>query len=312
METLVRLLIKLFKLLFGSKEKKTYKRTKYYSKKFIMTKTEEKFYNMFIDIVGNDYLVWPQINLATIIKKNGDFKYQNELYRNIDFGIFSKDKHELLLLIEINDETHNNSHRRKRDITVDQICSEAGYKLVKFWTNKPNDFNYVKQRILSLLPTIDLDYQVISLLGSEIDPNLANKMFDIISTNMKELFPNVIVDNDTYNRWHDNCIKNDKNKTILYLNKYEIGGYLQYSIKDDYILLSEVEIKKEHQGNKKTFRALMKKFIDNINKDSKVRLKINSNNKKSIDVFKHIRFIEISNGQYEITGDKLISWLNKK
>jgi hypothetical protein len=129
---------------------------------------------------------------------------------------------------------------------------------------------------------------------------------------MKELFPTLVVDNNTYNKWFDNCITKNKDKTILYLNKNEVGGYLQYGFNNDYIILSEIQIKKEHQGNKKTFRSLMGSFIENVNKDSKIRIKINPNNKKSIDVFKHIGFVEINPGQYEISGDKLISWINRK
>ncbi len=58
----------------------------------------------------------PQVNLASIIKKEKDFptQYQNELYRNIDFGIFDKDTMEVKLLIEINDKTQCNQ-TEKRD-----------------------------------------------------------------------------------------------------------------------------------------------------------------------------------------------------
>ena len=89
----------------------------------------------------------PQLNLASIINKEGNYKYRNELFRNIDFGIFSKDYKELLLLIEINDKTHNNYNRRKRDIKVDNIVDNAGIKLIKFYSNYPNKKDYIKNRI---------------------------------------------------------------------------------------------------------------------------------------------------------------------
>ena len=59
-----------------------------YAKKCLMTEMEKKFFVAIKKSAGENYTVQPQVNLATIIEKQGDFKYQNELYRNIDFGIF--------------------------------------------------------------------------------------------------------------------------------------------------------------------------------------------------------------------------------
>lgn len=47
-----------------------------------------------------------QVNLASIISKDSNQRYQSELYRNVDYGIFSKDLTKLYLLIELNDSTH--------------------------------------------------------------------------------------------------------------------------------------------------------------------------------------------------------------
>lgn len=72
-----------------------------------MTANEYHYFELLKDIANELNLeVHPQTNLATIIKKEGYYKYQNELYRNIDFAIFTKDYKRLLLLIEIDDYTH--------------------------------------------------------------------------------------------------------------------------------------------------------------------------------------------------------------
>lgn len=47
-----------------------------------MTETEKNFFVAIKNSVGTNYTVHPQINLATVIE------YQNELYRNVDFGVF--------------------------------------------------------------------------------------------------------------------------------------------------------------------------------------------------------------------------------
>ena len=129
----------------------TLPRKKDYYKKPFMTKTEYYFYSIFKKLEDEfDIVIQPQVNLATIIDKP-ESHYQNELYRNIDFAIFTSDYKDLLLLIEINDRTHNTFKRRKRDYKVDQICDNANIKLIKYYTNMPNEKNYVQERIRRIL-----------------------------------------------------------------------------------------------------------------------------------------------------------------
>lgn len=128
------------------------KKYKYYIKKNIMTDYEKYFYNIFLEL-ENEYnvKVQPQINLASIIKKVSNDNTYLDLYKNIDFGIFTKNYQELLLLIEINDKTHNLPHRKIRDEKVRKICEEAEIKLISFYSNYPNNKEYVKNRILKEL-----------------------------------------------------------------------------------------------------------------------------------------------------------------
>ena len=119
-----------------------------YSKKQLMTKYERYFYDVLIELKDElNIEVMPQVNLGTIVNKKSNNRWQNELFRNIDFGIFTKDYEELLLLIEINDKTHNNYNRKYRDIKVDNIVNNAGIKLIKFYSNYPNKRDYIKNRI---------------------------------------------------------------------------------------------------------------------------------------------------------------------
>lgn len=121
---------------------------KKYESKSLLTKNEMYFYNV-ISENFKDYLIQPQINLATIIEKHKDYptQYQNELFRNIDIGIFDKHTMQCLLLIEINDKTHNQRNRIKRDIKVKQICEDAGINLITFHTKFENRPEYIVNRI---------------------------------------------------------------------------------------------------------------------------------------------------------------------
>lgn len=120
----------------------------YYIQKNIITTNERNFYNK-IKILEDRYTIIPQVCLAAIIQKKGDFRYQNELYKLIDFGIFSKDLSKLHLLIEINDQTHNKPNRKKRDFAVKDYCSKAKIPLITFYSSYPNETNYVINRILN-------------------------------------------------------------------------------------------------------------------------------------------------------------------
>ena len=119
-----------------------------YVPKRFLSNNEYNFLTKFIDLENELHVhIVPQVNLASIIEKKSDYRFNTELFRNIDFGIFSADYGKLLLLIELNDESHNNFHRKKRDIKVKDICNKAGIKLITFYTKYSNEKEYVKNRI---------------------------------------------------------------------------------------------------------------------------------------------------------------------
>ena len=121
-----------------------------YAKKCLMTEMEKKFFVAIKKSAGENYTVQPQVNLATIIEKQGDFKYQNELYRNIDFAIFDEN-YNVVLLIEINDETHNEPSRKKRDAKVRDISKIAGIPLITFYTKYGVNQKYIDEKIHEII-----------------------------------------------------------------------------------------------------------------------------------------------------------------
>lgn len=129
-------------------ERKKYKTNYQYYKKNLMTKSEKEFYNKIKTLEQEiPVKIIPQVNLAAIIDKKGNSKYRNELFRNIDFGIFDQDLNDILLLVELNDSTHFLKKRKKRDESVKRICVKSNIKLITFYTNKPNEIHYVCERI---------------------------------------------------------------------------------------------------------------------------------------------------------------------
>lgn len=118
----------------------------YSLKESILTDKEKEYYYAISRCLPNGYLVLPQINLATIIKKNGSFKYQNELFRNVDACIFDM-SYRPIVVIEINDSSHEKFNRKQRDVKVKNICEEAGIKVVNFWTKYGVNYDYISKTI---------------------------------------------------------------------------------------------------------------------------------------------------------------------
>ena len=125
-----------------------------YMRKRIMTDCEFVFFNKIKELESN-YIIIPQVNLASIIhKKNA--KYCTELFRNIDFGIFTKD-YRLLLLIELNDKTHEQIKRKDRDLKVKRMLNECNIPILTFYTCYPNEKEYVLRRIKTKLMELETE-----------------------------------------------------------------------------------------------------------------------------------------------------------
>lgn len=122
----------------------------YQLKASLMTETEKKYFSAIIPLLPNGYILQPQINLASIIERTDNFKFCNELYRNIDVGIFDFN-YKPIALIEINDSSHNSQSRYERDKKVSDICEEAGITVIKFWTKYGINPEYMQKKIFEAI-----------------------------------------------------------------------------------------------------------------------------------------------------------------
>lgn len=122
----------------------------YEAKQSLMTKCEQEYFRVIKTVTPTYYTVQPQVNLATIVNKTTQSKYQNELFRNIDFGIFDRD-YKIVALIEINDKSHKEPERIARDKKVKEICKEANIPLITFWTKYGINPEYIERRIRDAL-----------------------------------------------------------------------------------------------------------------------------------------------------------------
>ena len=120
----------------------------YELKNTMITNKEMPYYNCIKSVIPNGYNVIPQANLASFIVKKDGSRYQNELFRNVDFLITDSD-FKPYVIIEINDNSHNDYNRKKRDEKVSKICREAGIDIITLWTTYGVNQDYIKKRICS-------------------------------------------------------------------------------------------------------------------------------------------------------------------
>lgn len=121
-----------------------------YSLKPYETQTEQNFFKKILSCLSRDYHLSAQVSLLSIIEKtNIDGTYtdrRGELNRIIDFGIFD-DNYYVKLLIEVDDKTHEQEKRQKRDIHVNLILERLNIMLIRFYPNDLENTEYIIQQL---------------------------------------------------------------------------------------------------------------------------------------------------------------------
>lgn len=128
----------------------------YELKESLVTKTEMEYLNCIKAVLPENYLIQAQANLASFIVRTDGARFQNELYRNVDF-IITDLFYRPLVVVEINDQTHLAEDRRERDKKVASICEEAGIPIIRLWTSYGINQEYIKKRILETLSSLPVE-----------------------------------------------------------------------------------------------------------------------------------------------------------
>lgn len=97
----------------------------YEAKPSLVTKNEMAYLGCIQSFLPDTCRIQAQANLTSFIRRTDGAKYQNELFRNVDF-IITDLSYRPLLVIEVNDQTHRMPKRRERGKKVACICEEAG------------------------------------------------------------------------------------------------------------------------------------------------------------------------------------------
>ncbi|MFA6460600.1 MAG: DUF2726 domain-containing protein [Patescibacteria group bacterium] len=127
----------------------------YRKKDFLLNTAERKFFESIQQIIPNNYVVFPQISLKSIIEVDGAQNFrtsQNKIDRKIiDFVVFDKPYYKPILAIEYDGSTHDRADRQARDEFVDSILESSGIKIIHIKHEKNINFETIKSDILTNL-----------------------------------------------------------------------------------------------------------------------------------------------------------------
>ena len=136
----------------GNQRTSTLYNYRYNRKYAIMTEREQEFYKKLKLICGDSILIFPQIHLSNLFFHNvkgqnfkSAFKFINRL--SVDFVLVDSRNFKTLMAIELDDLTHNEQERIRRDLIVNDIFKKANFPLLRVDSIKI-DNEKLKQMIL--------------------------------------------------------------------------------------------------------------------------------------------------------------------
>ena len=138
----------------GSKEWKY----QYRKKDFFLSRAEHECYDALIEAVGNDYHIFAQVHLPTIVDNKivgqnwrGAFRHISE--KSVDFVLCDKKYISPKLAIELDDKTHQRPNRQERDREVERILHQAGVPLLRLENRGHFNPSELTLKIKSTFPT---------------------------------------------------------------------------------------------------------------------------------------------------------------
>lgn len=102
-----------------------------------MTKIEGDFFKKLEHIVSDQYYVFPQVHLSALLDhrvQGQEWKYafRHINGKSVDYVLCNKQTLRPTYAIELDDSSHDQVERRKRDQEVERIFKEANLPLIRF------------------------------------------------------------------------------------------------------------------------------------------------------------------------------------
>jgi len=126
----------------------------------LLTPSEEAIFSFLMRPAMSQYgyLVWPQVSLSAIVEAKGKMRnvifgrwlsHLNKMY--IDFLLISRETHQPILAIELDDRSHLYLQRRYRDKYLEGALENAQVKLLRIARKNRYDFRELEQVLIGYL-----------------------------------------------------------------------------------------------------------------------------------------------------------------
>lgn len=119
----------------------------------ILTPNEMAFFHTLQRATGEQYLIFPQLSLATFVEGraqtlSAQTSFMNQIDRKrVDFVLVDPQDLRLHLAIEVDDRTHESEHRRRRDGLVENVLKRAGITLVRIPAARSYDVATLRRQL---------------------------------------------------------------------------------------------------------------------------------------------------------------------
>lgn len=133
----------------------------YGRKKYLMTQSENHFFKLLIESVGDRVNVFPQVRLSSLLyrAKGIEGRYWRAALarinqKSVDYVLCDKVTGVILLVIELDDITHDTVIRQQRDSEVNAMLEEAGMPFFRFRNINSLTPDIITSQIYEVLPQI--------------------------------------------------------------------------------------------------------------------------------------------------------------
>ncbi len=120
--------------------------------KSLFTYRERVFFKALLEDIGGQYAVFAKVRLADVIwlaNEPENRKYHsNQLHcKHFDFLLCEKGTYKPLLVIELDDSSHDKYEHRERDEFKDQVCADIGLRIWRHRVQQAYPKNFIGERV---------------------------------------------------------------------------------------------------------------------------------------------------------------------
>lgn len=125
---------------------------------FFLTRAEHECYDALVQAVGQEYLIFAQVHLPTlldnkVVGQNWNAAFRHISQKSVDFVLCDKAYISPKLAIELDDKSHERPDRQVRDREVERILKGANMPLLRLENHGKFNPQELAEKIRSVLKT---------------------------------------------------------------------------------------------------------------------------------------------------------------